>query len=95
MYITETNLCFLLLFEGPDPWENAHGLQLFLDPKTGTGVFVRPRPGRLVLMDQDVSHRVSAPSLLVCAPCWLQSVAQTYLKVLPLRPDLTSPWVLP
>ena len=38
------------------------------DPKTGTGAFVRPRPGRLILMDQDVSHRVSAPSPLVQKP---------------------------
>ena len=25
---------------------------------------MRPRPGRLVLMDQDITHRVSAPSVL-------------------------------
>ena len=35
---------------------------LFLDPATGTGVFVRPQPGRCVLMDADVLHRLSPPS---------------------------------
>lgn len=35
---------------------------------TGTGVFVRPRRGRLVLMDQDVRHRVNAPSALAPQP---------------------------
>jgi probable phosphoglycerate mutase len=35
---------------------------LFLDADTDTGVFVRPRAGRAVLMDQDVLHRVSPPS---------------------------------
>ncbi|CAM9666017.1 unnamed protein product, partial [Phaeothamnion confervicola] len=37
---------------------------LFLDPVSETGVFVRPAPGRVVLMDQDVTHRISAPSVL-------------------------------
>ena len=35
---------------------------LFLDAPTGTGVFVRPRGGRAVMMDQDVTHRISTPS---------------------------------
>jgi probable phosphoglycerate mutase len=35
---------------------------LFLDPPSGAGIFVRPRRGRVVLMDQDVTHRVSPPS---------------------------------
>ena len=35
---------------------------LFADPPTGTGVFVRPACGRLVLMDSDISHRLSPPS---------------------------------
>ena len=30
---------------------------LFLDTATDTGVVVRPKPGRAVLMDQDVLHR--------------------------------------
>lgn len=45
------------------PWPEAYDAEtLFLDPPTGTGVFVRPRRGRLVLMDQDVTHRMSPPS---------------------------------
>eukprot|EP00798_Chlamydomonas_sp_ICE-L_P018106 gene18106-24538_t len=35
---------------------------MFLDPESACGLFVRPQPGRMVLMDQDVPHRVSAPS---------------------------------
>ena len=30
--------------------------------QTGVGLVVRPKRGRAVLMDQDVLHRVSAPS---------------------------------
>ena len=37
-------------------------------PGTATGVFVRPAPGRVLLMDQDVLHRVSAPSRSACVP---------------------------
>ena len=35
---------------------------LFLDRHAQVGAIVRPRPGRVVLMDQDVTHRVSPPS---------------------------------
>lgn len=35
---------------------------LFLDTHTDTGILVRPRPGRVILMDQDIMHRVSMPS---------------------------------
>ena len=35
---------------------------LFADPPTGTGIFVRPQCGRFVLMDADISHRLSPPS---------------------------------
>jgi hypothetical protein len=35
---------------------------LFLDSVTETGVFVRPKAYRVVLMDQDILHRVSVPS---------------------------------
>ena len=46
-----------------EEWERDWaGETLFLDGGTDTGVFVRPRAGRAVLMDQDVLHRVSAPS---------------------------------
>ena len=34
----------------------------FLDRQTGAGFFVRPKCGRVVLMDQDVMHRLSPPS---------------------------------
>ena len=35
---------------------------LFLDQQSGTGVIVRPQPGRVALMEQDLPHRLSAPS---------------------------------
>ncbi len=35
---------------------------LFLDDDTDTGVYVRPKGYRCVLMDQDLMHRISAPS---------------------------------
>ncbi|CAG9463824.1 unnamed protein product [Pedinophyceae sp. YPF-701] len=35
---------------------------LALDPDSAAGVMIRPLPYRVVLMDQDVPHRVSAPS---------------------------------
>ena len=34
----------------------------FVDVGSGVGATVRPRPGRVVLMDQDVTHRVSPPT---------------------------------
>ena len=34
----------------------------FVDADSGVGATVRPRPGRVVLMDQDVTHRVSPPT---------------------------------
>eukprot|EP00798_Chlamydomonas_sp_ICE-L_P018809 gene18810-25354_t len=37
------------------------GKPLF-DTPTDTGIFVRPKAGRIVLMDQDVVHRLSTPS---------------------------------
>lgn len=39
---------------------------LFLDAPTDTGVFVRPRGGRAIMMDQDVTHRISTPSQVRC-----------------------------
>ena len=41
---------------------------LFLEPTRGAGLLVQPRPGRAVLMHQDVLHRVSTPSLLARRP---------------------------
>ena len=53
----------LVYLNGPKPWTPGMDAEtLFLDPGTGTGVFVRPAPGRVLLMDQDVLHRVSTPS---------------------------------
>lgn len=43
----------------PEDWDAE---TLFLDPATQTGVAVRPAPYRVVLMDQDVCHRISGPS---------------------------------
>ncbi|GBG00480.1 hypothetical protein Rsub_13237 [Raphidocelis subcapitata] len=45
--------------EWPEEW---HAETLFADPETGTGVFVQPRPGRVVIMDQDMPHRISSPA---------------------------------
>jgi probable phosphoglycerate mutase len=59
----------LAYLNGPEPWDPSLDAEtLALDPGTGTGVFVRPAPGRVVLMDQDVTHRVSAPSAAATAP---------------------------
>ena len=35
---------------------------LVLDSGTECGVFIRPKPGRVVIMDQDAYHRISPPS---------------------------------
>ncbi|GLI63184.1 hypothetical protein VaNZ11_005954, partial [Volvox africanus] len=43
--------------------EDYHAETLFLDPETQLGLFVRPAPGRVVLLEQDLPHRISAPSL--------------------------------
>jgi hypothetical protein len=47
---------------------NEHAETLFLDGATDTGVCVRPRSGRMVLMDQDIMHRVCTPSLSAKRP---------------------------
>ena len=41
---------------------------LFTEATRGVGLQVQPRPGRAVLMHQDVLHRVSTPSLLAGRP---------------------------
>lgn len=41
---------------------------LFIEPESGAGLLVQPRPGRAVLMHQDVLHRVSTPSLIARRP---------------------------
>ena len=35
----------------------------FLNAESGAGMLVRPRQGRVVLMHQDLLHRLSAPSV--------------------------------
>jgi probable phosphoglycerate mutase len=48
-----------------DAWSDEyHAETLFLDPATGVGAFSSARPGRVVLQEQDVSHRIGAPSAL-------------------------------
>jgi hypothetical protein len=50
-------------------WPNEFDAEtLFLDPPTGTGIFVRPKEGRIVLMDMDVPHRLSPPSAIAGRP---------------------------
>ncbi|GAB5368363.1 hypothetical protein AAMO2058_001312800 [Amorphochlora amoebiformis] len=44
------------------------GETLFLDDGTETGIFVRPRQYRMVLMDQDCLHRICAPSNIATTP---------------------------
>jgi hypothetical protein len=52
-----------LLIYLDDRWDRDWAAEtLFLDSGTDTGVFVRPKAGRVVLMDQDVLHRMSPPS---------------------------------
>ncbi len=53
----------LVLYLNPE-WDAAWNAEtLFLDPDTSTGVFVQPRAGRLVLLEQDAVHRIAVPSL--------------------------------
>ncbi|KAK9816066.1 hypothetical protein WJX74_005816 [Apatococcus lobatus] len=54
----------LLLYLDAD-WPRDYAAEtLFLDGDTDVGFAVRPKPCRAILMDQDVLHRVSAPSVL-------------------------------
>ncbi|KAF6263406.1 hypothetical protein COO60DRAFT_1635230 [Scenedesmus sp. NREL 46B-D3] len=56
-------LLFSLLLYLDGDWPLEHDAEtLFLDSVSDTGVVVRPRRFRAVLMDQDVVHRLSAPS---------------------------------
>ncbi|KAL4855298.1 hypothetical protein ACK3TF_004052 [Chlorella vulgaris] len=55
-------LVSLLLYLNPE-WRREWGAEtLLLDGQTDGGMFVAPRPCRAVLLDQDILHRVSAPS---------------------------------
>lgn len=52
-------------------WEVAwQGETIFMDDEDGVGVCVSPKPGRVILMDQDVLHRVSKPSREANKPRW-------------------------
>ena len=61
---------------------------LFVDPASGAGVLVQPRPARVVLMHQDVLHRVSAPSPLARRPRY--SLVWKLIFV-PRAPEPTTP----
>ena len=46
-----------------EAWPDEFGAEThFLDRQTSLGFFVRPKCGRVVVMDQDVLHRLSPPS---------------------------------
>lgn len=54
--------CLLYLNE---EWEKEWGAPTrFLDPPTQEEVDIRPKPGRCVVMDQDISHTVVAPNVV-------------------------------
>lgn len=58
-----------LLLYLDEVWRREWGAEtLFVEPSSGAGVLVQPRPARAVLMHQDVLHRVSAPSPLAKRP---------------------------
>eukprot|EP00879_Flechtneria_rotunda_P012225 GHRR01012767.1.p1 GENE.GHRR01012767.1~~GHRR01012767.1.p1 ORF type:complete len:420 (+),score=129.30 GHRR01012767.1:107-1366(+) len=52
----------LLLYLDADWPLDYNAETLFLDSMTDTGIFVRPKRYRAVLMDQDIVHRLSTPS---------------------------------
>ena len=83
----------LVYLNGPAPWTpDLDAETLFLDPGTATGVFVRPAPGRVLLMDQDVLHRVSAPSRSARVPrYWLVLKLCFYPKDPETRPSILRP----
>ncbi|CAN0069334.1 unnamed protein product [Pylaiella littoralis] len=58
----------LLLYLDQDWRREWDAETLFLDPVSGTGAFVRPRIGRAVVMDQDITHRISTPSQTAARP---------------------------
>mmetsp|Transcript_11050 Transcript_11050/g.27900 ORF Transcript_11050/g.27900 Transcript_11050/m.27900 type:complete len:344 (+) Transcript_11050:177-1208(+) len=61
-------LVSLLLYLN-DTWPRHFDAEtLFLDCSEDVGILVRPKPYRAVLMDQDVLHRLSAPSLQAGLP---------------------------
>lgn len=62
-------LLFSLLLYLDAEWSREWDAEtLFLDTQTDTGVLVRPRRYRAVLLDQDVTHRLSPPSKVAQRP---------------------------
>jgi len=58
-------LLVTLLIYINDRWERDWGGEtVFLDSATDTGICVRPKPGRAIVMEQDVVHKVNPPSSL-------------------------------
>ncbi|KDD72935.1 hypothetical protein H632_c2714p1 [Helicosporidium sp. ATCC 50920] len=55
-------LLSLLIYLNPE-WEPSWGAETrVLDSDSGAGLLVLPRPGRALLMDQDLVHALSPPS---------------------------------
>eukprot|EP00803_Ostreobium_quekettii_P005945 evm.model.scf_1775.4 EVM.evm.TU.scf_1775.4 scf_1775:24224-27288(+) len=76
-------LVSLLLYLNPQWPLHWDAETLFLDSPTTTGVFVRPKPCRAVLMDQDIWHRVSTPSQLAKRPRYSLVWKLAYLPTVP------------
>jgi hypothetical protein len=53
---------------------------LFLDPDSDCGVFVRPKAYRIVLMDQDIMHRLSPPSIHAQRPRYSVAVKLVFMS---------------
>ena len=81
----------LVYLNGPEPWTPEKDAEtLVLDPGTGTGIFIRPAPGRVLLMDQDATHRVSPPSKTTHVPRYSAVFKLCfYPKDAEFRPSLT------
>ena len=78
-----------LLLYLDDVWRREWDAEtLFVDEASGAGVLVQPRPARVVLMHQDVLHRVSAPSPLARRPRY--SLVWKLIFV-PRAPDAATP----
>ena len=65
----EKPLFVSLLVYADEVWDSEWDAEtLFLEQSKGVGLLVQPRPGRAVLLHQDILHRVSTPSLLANRP---------------------------
>lgn len=70
----------MLVYINSQWWRNWDSETLFLDPSTDCGVFVRPKAYRIVLMDQDMTHRVSTPSAIAKRPRYSIAVKVSVTK---------------